>query len=139
MYDFAQSVAYDVFTYNSRIETSVAYSTVIRMLKSLSLQEAVMVKLWTRSYQMECSYVQNYLFQRDQIISRTNKMNVGLAATYIEIKDIDPKAYDLDGKLRRVDNSILSLQWLLTLARYIPELATIKSHITMLYRTRTAK
>ncbi|OJA15622.1 hypothetical protein AZE42_10319 [Rhizopogon vesiculosus] len=46
-------------------------------------------------------------------------MNVGLAATYIEIKDIDPKAYDLDGKLRRVDNSILSLQWFLTLARHV--------------------
>ncbi|OJA13084.1 hypothetical protein AZE42_11926 [Rhizopogon vesiculosus] len=86
-------------------------------------------------------------------------MNVGLAATYIAIEDIDPKAYDPDDKPRRVDNStrkdlevqlllnfldhprletVLSLQWLLTLTRYIPELVTIKSHITMLYRTRAA-
>ncbi|OAX30515.1 hypothetical protein K503DRAFT_807151 [Rhizopogon vinicolor AM-OR11-026] len=103
MYDFVQSVPYDIFTYNSRIGTSVAYSTVIRMLKSLSLQEAAMVKLCGRDLTkwgvLVTGNVQNYLFQRDQRIGRTNKMNVGLAATYIEIEDICPKAYHLDDKL----------------------------------------
>ncbi|KAH7920579.1 hypothetical protein BV22DRAFT_996910, partial [Leucogyrophana mollusca] len=164
IYDFAMSVSSEVFEYNSRIGSTVAWSTVRRALQEMSRQEEKRVRECGRELAnwgvLVTDNVQNYLLQRDARIGRTNTMNVGLAATYVELEDIDPKAYDLDDKQRRLTEStrskltveqlyefidqkhldlVMSLQWLLTLAKYIPELDYLKKHTSMLYRTRGAK
>ncbi|KII83902.1 hypothetical protein PLICRDRAFT_58707, partial [Plicaturopsis crispa FD-325 SS-3] len=104
--------------------------------------------------------VQNYLLQRDRRIGRENKLNIGIAATYFEAEGVDVEAFDLDDKRRcladsprkdldvhkllgLLDNEHIEmvgvLQWLYVLVHRIPELAHMKSHVSMLYRTRAAK
>jgi hypothetical protein len=104
--------------------------------------------------------VQNYLRQRDARIGRENTLNIGIAATYIELEDIDPKAFNLDDKRQRlkenkrrnltvdqllgfIDNkhidTVGTLQWLRVLTNYIPQLHKWKREVSMLYRTRGAK
>jgi hypothetical protein len=92
--------------------------------------------------------VQNYLCQRDMRMGHENTLNIGIAATYIKIEGVDPKAFDLNDKCQRlVENrrkdvdvdqllcmineqhieTIGVLQWLCTLTNYVPELTKWKS------------
>jgi hypothetical protein len=48
IYDFAMSVSYDVFAYNSRIASTVAYSTVLDTLRELSKQEVKKLEMMGR-------------------------------------------------------------------------------------------
>ncbi|KAH7905521.1 hypothetical protein BJ138DRAFT_1130454 [Hygrophoropsis aurantiaca] len=162
--DFASCVPYDAFVYNSRVASSVSYGAVYGGLQKLSQQEALVVREHgrdqTKGAVLVMDNVQNYLLQRDARIGRANTMNVGIAATYIELEDIDPKALDLQDKQERLNenkrkslsveqllqfidqrhlDTVFSLQWLLTLVNYVPALTYLKTHISMLYRTRTAK
>ena len=164
MYDFAMSTSYDNFQYNCRIGQSVAWSTIYNLLKQLSVQEANMTKERGRDLTnwgvIVLDNVQNYLLQQDLRIGRVHTMNIGIAATYVEVEGVDPKAHDLDDKLWRIRTSarkdlttqdllgfldqthldtVFSLHWLLVLARYIPELAHIKSHVSTSFRTQAAK
>jgi hypothetical protein len=141
-----------------------AYSTISKMLEGLSRQEAQSTLAHardpTKHGKLIFDNVQNYLRQRDARIGRENTLNIGIAATYIEIEDIDPKAFDLDDKRRRLADSkrnnlnvdtllgmideghlqtIGVLQWLRTLMHYVPELEKWKTHISLLYRTRASK
>ena len=91
---------------------------------------------------------------------RKNTLNISIAATYIELDDIDLKAFDLDDKHRRlkenrrqattvdqllafVDNKHIDavgiLQWLRVLTNYIPELQEWKKEVSMLYCMRGKK
>ncbi|KAH7918111.1 hypothetical protein BV22DRAFT_1108446 [Leucogyrophana mollusca] len=158
LYDFAMSVSFDVFAYNSRIGSTVAWSTVTRALQEMSRQESARVRECGQDLTnwgvIVTDNVQNYLLQPNVA------MKVGLAATYVELEDIDPKAYDFDDKQRQLTESmrsqltveqlysftnqnhldtIMTLQWLFTLARYIPGLDHLKKHTAMLYRTCGAK
>jgi len=103
MYDFAMSASYDTFQYNCRIGQSVAWSTIYNLLKELSAQEANTTKECGRDITI-CGVivldnVQNYLLQQDFRIGRVHTMNIGIAATYVEVEGVDPKAHDLDDKL----------------------------------------
>ncbi|KIJ17495.1 hypothetical protein PAXINDRAFT_9449 [Paxillus involutus ATCC 200175] len=164
MYQFATLASYDTFAYSSRIARTTAYSTVLRTLRGLSEQEAEAVKELgcdvTKYGVLVTDNVQNYLLQQDARIGCINTMNTGLAATYIEVEDVDPKAFDLEDKRQRLANSrrsgltvhelhrlidhqhicdVMGLQSLLTLATYVPELSHVKEHVSKLYRTRHAK
>lgn len=141
-----------------------AYSTVSKTLLGLSDQAASDTLAHgldpTKCGKIVFDNVQNYHRQRDFRIGRENKLNIGMAATYIELEDVDPKAFDLDDKRQRLTENKRSkldvdqllalidqdhlevvgvLQWLHVLCNYIPELEPFKSHVSMLYRTRAAK
>jgi hypothetical protein len=104
--------------------------------------------------------VQVDLQQRDMCMGHKNTLNIGIAATYIEIKGVEPKSFDLDDKrqhlvenrrkdvdvdqlLHMIDEQHIEtigvLQWLCTLTNYVPELTKWKEHVSILYRTRAAK
>jgi Family of unknown function (DUF6589) len=141
-----------------------AYSTVYRALKGLSAHESEVTLTHGRNPtkwgMIQFDNVQNYLRQRDARIGRENKMNVGMAAIYVELEGVDLAASDLDDKrkllaenrraevnveqlLGMIDQphleTISILQWLRVLTQYIPELAKWKSQVSLLYRTRAAK
>ncbi|KIJ64811.1 hypothetical protein HYDPIDRAFT_111412 [Hydnomerulius pinastri MD-312] len=161
---FASSVPYDIFGFSSRIAHTPSYSTMFRILQSLSEHEAKVTSEAGRDPTkwgiLRMDNVQNYLLQRDPRIGRENTMNIGIAATYFEADDVNPKAYDLADKRRLLAlnqrqnvqvydfvswmdldhfDTVLSLQWLRVLADYIPELHKLKEHVSLLYRTRAAK
>lgn len=150
--------------YGSRIGEMPSYSTVYNSLKGLSIHEgSVTFEIGHDSTKwgfLQFDNVQNYARQRDNRIGRTNKMNIGIAATYCELEDIDLTAADLDDKrlrlaankraninvddlLNLVDQKhldiVFSLHWLRALVNSIPELAHWKPHLTMLFETRAAK
>ncbi|KII90822.1 hypothetical protein PLICRDRAFT_123648 [Plicaturopsis crispa FD-325 SS-3] len=160
---FGSSAPVDLFRYNSRAGNMPAYTSVHRMLRELSLQEAKVTEAHGRDPNtvgiIRLDNVQNYLRQRDHRVGRQNKLNIGIAATYFEVEGIDPKVLDLDDKRRYlaknlrkdltvdkllslIDNDHLEtigiLQWLQALTR-IPELAHMKEFISILYRERAAK
>lgn len=82
---------------------------------------------------------------------------VGLAATFVEIDDVDPAAFDLDARRKKLAErqaggifdgdsttpehirTVLGFQWLNTLVRYIPQLSHLRPDVSVLYRTRAAK
>ncbi|KII83514.1 hypothetical protein PLICRDRAFT_119348 [Plicaturopsis crispa FD-325 SS-3] len=161
---FASSAPVDLFRYNSRAGNMPAYTSIHRMMRALSEQEAKVTEAHGRDPTtvgiIRLDNVQNYLLQRDRRIGRQNKLNIGIAATYFEAEGIDPKAFDLDDKRKRLADSprkdldvykllglidhehleiIGVLQWLYVLVHYVPELGHLKSHVSMLYRTRAAK
>ncbi|KAF9232804.1 hypothetical protein BU15DRAFT_80791 [Melanogaster broomeanus] len=164
MFYFAFGVPHDVFAYNCRVASTVSYGAVYRCLQELSEQEAKAVVEVGRDLSqggvIVLDNVQNYLIQRDARIGRTNKMNVGIAAMYIELEGMPSSAFNLEDKLERLKNSkrcdltveqliryidqphiddVMSLHWLLTLSNYIPCLDYVKKHVLLLFRTRNAK
>ncbi|KAF8547746.1 hypothetical protein OG21DRAFT_1489955 [Imleria badia] len=87
-------------------------------------------------------------------------MNVGLAAMFIKLEDVDPAAFDLEARRKKLaenkreslsvtqllqfinqehTHTVLTFQWLNTLVRYVPQLSQLKSRVSELYRTRAAK
>lgn len=162
--EFAYGVPYDVFAYNSRVGTSVSYWSVCKHLKDLSEEEAQIVfnvgRDPGRGVVIVMDNVQNFHLQRDPRIGRENTMNVGLAATLIEIDGVDPRAFSLDDKRLRLMNSerealtvgrllsfingphietVCGLHWLRTLVNYIPSLSHLKEQVSMLFWTRAQK
>lgn len=161
---FASSAPVDLFRYHSRTGSMPAYTSIRRLMRALSDQEAKETEAHGRDPTtvgiIRLDNVQNYLLQRDRRIGRENKLNIGIAATYFEAEGVDVKAFDLDDKRRRLADSprrdldvhkllglldnehietVCVLQWLYVLVHHIPELAHMKPHVSMLYRTRAAK
>ncbi|KIK31841.1 hypothetical protein CY34DRAFT_102669, partial [Suillus luteus UH-Slu-Lm8-n1] len=164
IHEFALSIPYDLFVYNSRIGTSLSYSAIYRALQKLSVREAEETRLLgqhlTKRGVLVIDNVQNYLRQRDSRIGRSNTMNIGLAGTYIELEDIDVLAFDMSAKSRLLDenkrttakvedfldaidqshlDTVLTLHWLQVLTKYVPELSSYQEHVSILFRTRGAK
>ena len=162
LFDFAFGVPHDVFTYNCHVANTVSYQAVRHCLEGLSFQEAklVMEKGKTVNGVVVMDNVQNYLIQQDARIGRINTMNVGIAATFIELEGISPNAFDLSAKMQSLEGSqrhqltvtrllryinqahldkVMSLHWLLILANYVPALAHIKKDILTGFRTTAAK
>ncbi|KAG1887445.1 uncharacterized protein F5891DRAFT_1199909 [Suillus fuscotomentosus] len=162
--EFALSIPYDLFVYNSRIGTSPSYSAIYRALQMLSVREADETRLLgqhlTKRGVLVIDNIQNYLRQRDSRIGRSNMMNIGLAGTYIELEDIDVRAFDMSAKSRIFDenrqttakvedfldaidkshlDTVLTLHWLQVLTKYVPELSSYQEHVAILFRTRGAK
>ena len=144
LFYFAFGVPHDVFAYECRVANTISYGTISGCLEEFSEQEAKIVKELGRDLTqggiIVLDDVQNYLIQRDPRVGRTNKMNIGLAATYVELDNIHPQAFSLDDKIkwlmvlprcnlkvedfiRLIDqphlDDIMSLHWLLTLVNYI--------------------
>jgi hypothetical protein len=134
------------------------------MLRSLADQETVVTKAHGRDPTkwgiIRLDNVQQYIRQRDLRIGRENKMQIGIAATYFETEGFVPGADSLDDKRRRIaenkrkdlsveqvlgwiDQTHLEtvgiLHWLKVLTDYIPELAELRDHVSLLFRTRAAK
>ena len=141
-----------------------AYSTISKMLEDLSRQESQVTLAHaqdpTKHGRLVFNNVQNYLRQCDARIGCENTLNIGIAATYIKLNDIDPKAFNLDDKQHRlkenrrqavtvdqlhelVDRKHLetvgTLQWLHVLTHYIPKLQEWKKEVSILYCTKGAK
>ncbi|KAF7973930.1 hypothetical protein HWV62_13994 [Athelia sp. TMB] len=142
---FAFSAPVDLFSYNSRIAGMPAYTTIYKMLEELSKQESKLVQEHGRNPDL-CSKtvidnVQNYLRARDQRIGRENKLNVGIAATYIELPGVRPEALDLDDKQRQIAENKRQDVTVDQLLGFIDEthLDTFGPHVSLLYRTRGAK
>lgn len=140
------------------------YGTVLRAMRVLSEHEAAVTLAHGQNPNsvgvIRLDNVQNYLLQRNPGIGRENKLNIGLAATYYEVEDVDPAVFDLEDKRQRlaenkrkdltvnqllafVDSqhieSVCVLQWINTLVQYIPQLSHLTTQVSMLYRTRCAK
>ncbi|KIM63152.1 hypothetical protein SCLCIDRAFT_15631 [Scleroderma citrinum Foug A] len=147
LFDFAFGVPHDVFTYNCHVANTVSYQAVCCCLEGLSFQEAKLV--------MEKGKTVN-----DARIGRINTMNVGIAATFIELEGISPNAFDFSVKMQSLEGSqrhqlmvtrllryidqahldkVMSLHWLLILANYVPALTHIKKDILTGFRTTAAK
>lgn len=162
--NFALSAPYDLFLHNSRLGTMPAYSTICKTLKGLAEHEAEVIKLHGEDPKsvgiIWLDNVQNYLLQRDERIGRENTLNIGIAATYVELPNCPPSAMDLEDKRRRLaenrrkDLSVEQLigfvdmehrevvgilQWLRVLTRYVPELDSYREEVSLRYRTRGAK
>ena len=141
-----------------------AYSTLYRALVGLSDHEAQVTLEHgsnpKKSGTIVTDNVQNHLSQTDHRIGRSNVMNVGLAATYIEMEDIPESAFDLEDKRQRlaenkrgkltverllgmVDtkhvNVVFILHWLRILVNFIPQLSKWKEHVSMLFRERAKR
>jgi hypothetical protein len=154
-------VPVDLFSYNSHIVNMPAYSTISKMLEDLSHQE--LQATFTHAQdpikhgKLIFDNVQNYVRQHDAQNSQENPLNIGIAVTYIELDDIDPKAFDLKDKhqcpkenrhqavtidqlLGFIDNNHIdtvgTLQWLRALINHIPKLHKCKWEVSMLYCTK---
>ncbi|KAI0348908.1 hypothetical protein OH77DRAFT_1440721, partial [Trametes cingulata] len=160
---FALSAPFDLFHIGSRIGLMPAYTTIYRDLERLGAHAAESVQALGRDA-ARCGViwldnVQNYLRQRDMRIGRENVLISGVAGTYVEAWECDPKALDLDDKRARVSQNLRRnltveqligfvdqqhretvgmLQWLRVLTTYIPELRKYRTHVTKLYQTRGA-
>ncbi|KAH9948898.1 hypothetical protein B0H21DRAFT_689338 [Amylocystis lapponica] len=160
----ALSAPSDLFQINSRLGAMPAYNTVYSALERLADQEASIVAAHGRDPESTgmiwFDNVQNYLLQRDVRVGQENKLNIGIAATYVEIPRAIKSAFSLEDKRRRVaenrreklsvedlfgmvDEShcetVGMLQWLRTLTHYIPQLASYKEAVSSLYRSDGAK
>jgi len=129
-------------------------------LWSLADQETVVTKTHGRDPTkwgiIRLDNVQQYIRQRDLRIGRENKMQIGIAATYFKTEGFVPGADSLDDKRRRIaenkrkDLSVAQvlgwidqthletvgiLHWLKVLTDYIPELAELQDHVSLLFCT----
>lgn len=156
---FGTSAPVELIAYNSRIGNTPSYSTIYKAYESLSRQEAKITKAHgsdpSKFGFLIIDNVQNYARIRDQRIGRENKMNVGIAAIYIEGEGAGLKAemFDLaDRRLRIAENkrrtvtveSLLglidqddadrfgTLQWIEALARCIPELKPLLADVRVM-------
>jgi hypothetical protein len=129
-----------------------AYTTISIALSQLATARGETIKEHGRDPHkagfIQLDNVQNYLRVRDQRIGSANVMNIGLAATFRELRNLDPRALDLEDMQRRVvkneraDLTVMqllsfidtphlntdidiSLHWLRVLVDYVPELAYI--------------
>lgn len=161
---FAYSAPVDLMAYSSRIGEMPAYTTVQNALKGLANHEKLLTKAHARDLMklgfLQFDNVQNYSRKRDHRIGSSNKMNIGIAATYCELEDPDLSAVDLgerrklvledkrskltiDNLLSLIDqkhlDTVFSLHWLRVLINSIPELSKWKPHVTMLFHERASK
>ncbi|KAI1783742.1 hypothetical protein LXA43DRAFT_902933 [Ganoderma leucocontextum] len=161
---FALQAPYDLYLVQSRLGNTPAYSTVLRMLDKLAQEEAQAVRAHgqdpTTVASLISDNIQHQHVQRDLRVGRVNKMNIGMAATYVEAQDCPVTALDYDDKMRRVaanERSRLTVPQLIgfidqshrqtigvlfllrVLVNTIPELSIYKSEVSLRYRTRAAK
>ncbi|EPQ59181.1 hypothetical protein GLOTRDRAFT_24745, partial [Gloeophyllum trabeum ATCC 11539] len=161
---FATGAPYLLYRINSRVALMPSYSTIRATLQHLSEEEAVSVRELGRSEEnwltLRLDNVQRYAKQWEESIGSKPQMLKGMAATAVKATRFDPSAWDLSDKkerlrknlrkhinadwfLKLIDQTHLEvvfvLQWIQTLIRYIPELAHMKDHIDMLYKTRARK
>ncbi|KAJ3511541.1 hypothetical protein NMY22_g15614 [Coprinellus aureogranulatus] len=165
---FAQSAPVDFMAYCSRTGYMPSYNAISGGLEVMAKDQAVAVREYGRDTNVAgfivTDNVQNYLCVTDLRIGSGNKMNIGLAATYCVLRDIEPdvvkKALDIEGKRKEVEknlrstltvptllgfidmphiNTVFVLHWILTLVNHIPELAPLKPKVSELFRTRAKK
>jgi hypothetical protein len=153
-----------LFSTNSRIGNTPAYSTIYRTLEGLSKQQAKDTEEMGRHLNkwpiIRFDNVQSYSKRRDLQIGRVNQMRIGTAGTAVEMEDYNPAAMDVDDRLAQVAENkrkdltvdslhalidhehldcVGALQWLRTLVHYIPELRNLKGKVSELYRTKGTK
>ena len=141
-----------------------AYGTLQHALKGLAAHEALIVKAHakdpTKVGFLQFDNVQNYTRQRDHQIGSTNKMNIGIAATYCKLEGVDLAGVDfaerqkLVLKNRRskltihdllsiIDHkhldTVFALHWLRVLVNSIPRLSHWKGHVTTLFHEKASK
>ncbi|KAH9916378.1 uncharacterized protein BXZ73DRAFT_53810 [Epithele typhae] len=162
--EFAFSTPSDIYPYQSRLGITPTYSTIRRTLEKMSLKEATRVReLGADPNNPICiitDNVQHYLKQRDACVGRANGINIGMAATYVELSHVPPSALDYDDKqsrvaanlrasvtvtqlLKFVDQEHFARVGVLTLLRIlinrIPELKKYKTNVSTGYRTQAKK
>ncbi|TEB26688.1 hypothetical protein FA13DRAFT_1691951 [Coprinellus micaceus] len=164
LFFFAHSSPTDLIAYESRTAQMPAYNVLYKTAKQLAEYEAGVIESLGHSPTVigfiQTDNVQNYLRQRDPRIGRVNQLNIGLAATFCELSGVSPSALDLDDKLNRIRkneranittrrllsfidqphlDTVFSLHWMFMLVDSIPELSYMKTHVSMLFRTRASK
>lgn len=153
-----------LFSCNSRIGITPAYSTVYRTLEGLSKYEAELTEAIGRDLEKwlygRFDNVQSYSKRRDVRIGRTNQMRIGTAGTAFEMEDFDPRAMDVDDRIRRVKeckradisvdwlhklvdgghaDKMGTAQWLGVLVHYAEPLKHFKTKVSEFYRTEGSK
>ncbi|OJT06327.1 hypothetical protein TRAPUB_2789 [Trametes pubescens] len=161
---FALSAPYDVFLLNSRLGLMPAYNKIYDTLEGLAMHESEVVKTHGKDMKtvgvIWLDNVQNYLVQRDARIGREDGLNIGVAATYVELPSCSSSAMDLEDRRRRIQENrrkdltteqlvgwvdtqhreiVGTLQWLRVLTTYVPELDMYKMEVSSRYRTDGAK
>ncbi|KAJ3524266.1 hypothetical protein NMY22_g11076 [Coprinellus aureogranulatus] len=103
---FSYSTPVDFMAYCSRIAIMPAYTTISGSLKHFAADQAAHIRAHgsgaTTAGFIQTDNVQNYLRVRDYRIGSVNKMNIGLAATYCELPDIDISSLDLEDRKKRI-------------------------------------
>lgn len=95
-----------MFRVDSRLAQSVSHASVYAALSSMSsatknhLREAVR-EGGGRYFLIVSDNIQTYAKQRDHRIGRENRMIKGLAATAVEMQDVDPQGFDTKELIRR--------------------------------------
>ncbi|KAF9035143.1 hypothetical protein BJ165DRAFT_1355933 [Panaeolus papilionaceus] len=164
LFYFAHSAPTDLIAFGSRVGEMPSYSTIYNAAKQLGDYQATSVFKRGRDATvvgaLQLDNVQNYLKPQDQRIGRIAQMNIGIAGTFYELKDVNITALDLNDRRERLTKNeranlnvhalmswidqphldiIFTLHWLRALVTYIPELEYCKTHVHTLFRTRGAK
>lgn len=84
----------------SRIGEMPAYTTVKNTLKCFKTH-----RQRGADYNISCEIRQcpKLHTKRDHRIGSANKMNIGIAATYCELEDVNLSAIDIDGRRKLID------------------------------------
>ncbi|TEB21750.1 hypothetical protein FA13DRAFT_1642380 [Coprinellus micaceus] len=156
---FSYSTPINFISYCSRIGLMPAYTTISTALQRLAEHQAAAVKAFARDATrvgfIVMDNVQNYFRVRDQRIGSKNKMNIGLAATFCELRGVDPSVLSFENKQKRVAESdrasltvydflsfvdfkhietVLSFHWIRALVTAIPQLSHLEPSVTELFR-----
>ena len=99
---FASSAPVDLFAYGSRIGEMPAYSTISNTLQGLSDLEGAV----TTSHGCDPTKFGVLQFNNVQIYLCQCNPHIGC-----ELKDMDPKAFDLDDKLKRLAKTSVQNSW----------------------------
>ena len=83
-----------------------AYSTIYNTLKSLATQEATVTRDHAHDKELhgflQFDSMQNYTRQRSHRVGHTNRMNIGIAATYCELEGVG-----IDAPISKIGESVL--------------------------------
>lgn len=161
---FANGAARGVFNYASRIAFAQSYNATYATLARFSAQRAAYLKVAGRDRKiglmMRFDNVQEYTKDREHRMGRENVMKIGVAGTVSEMIEYELDAVDAKAWCQLLDcnqraeltvpklfkmidvelmDRVLELQWLQTLAHFIPELSHLKPKIDAIYRSEASK
>ncbi|KAJ3720651.1 hypothetical protein C8R42DRAFT_582660 [Lentinula raphanica] len=165
LFEFASNATFDTFRYESRISSTPAYSTIIKLLYALAEEGAKT----TIAYCRDPAYVvwatidntQDYHIQRMARMGLENVMNLGMSCVAYRriLKDRHRNALDYEDKQRRRrecdrnaitvpqllrfcdqahERKVLSYQWLWVLGEYEEKVKYLRDHANLMLRTRGA-
>ncbi|KZV82996.1 hypothetical protein EXIGLDRAFT_843302 [Exidia glandulosa HHB12029] len=161
---FATRASTIVYRFESRFACTTTFNTLLDGLRTAGNERiatgAAIARSTTRWFKLIFDNVQRYHRQHEMRYGRQNSMLKGSAGTLVELVDFDPKAWDLDEKLRllslglRYDattetlfdlidhdhvHTVRALHWLQVIVEYVPQLSIFRAEVERMFRELAAK